>query len=115
MKTLNPLYHSHYNKKECDEATDRSTWNGDVFRFGNRVTLVDFDYCPELHKVTIPTLVIAGQEDFITPPVHSEEIAAAMPNAELHVIQDAAHETYDDQPEEYFKLVKEYILKMSEE
>ena len=109
MKTLNPLYHYHYNKKECDEGVERSLWSPEVFRYGNTKVLPGFDYVPDLPKVGIHTLVIAGKEDFITPPVHSEEIANALPDAELVILEEAAHETYEDQPEAYYAAVRKYL------
>lgn len=38
----------------------------------------------------IPTLVLVGTRDLLTPPEHSEAIAAALPGAELVRVQDAA-------------------------
>ncbi|MDH6578076.1 alpha/beta hydrolase [Kitasatospora sp. MAP5-34] len=39
----------------------------------------------------IPTLVLAGTRDLLTPPEYSEAIARALPDAELVLIQDAGH------------------------
>ena len=59
----------------------------------------------------MPTLVIGGEEDFITPPVHSKEMADAIPGAELVIIPKAAHETYSDQPEKMLGALREFNLK----
>ncbi|MEY9845671.1 alpha/beta fold hydrolase [Streptacidiphilus sp. MAP5-3] len=39
----------------------------------------------------IPTLVMAGDEDLLTPPSHSEAIAAELPDAELDILPDTGH------------------------
>ncbi len=39
----------------------------------------------------IPTLVLAGTKDLLTPPEHSEAIARALPDAELVLVPDAGH------------------------
>jgi 3-oxoadipate enol-lactonase len=44
-----------------------------------------------LETVDIPTLVMVGNQDILTPRGDSEEIADRMPNAELVVISGAAH------------------------
>jgi 3-oxoadipate enol-lactonase len=44
-----------------------------------------------LEEVDIPTLVMVGNQDILTPRGDSEEIADRMPNAELVVISGAAH------------------------
>ncbi|MBF9067877.1 alpha/beta hydrolase [Streptacidiphilus sp. NEAU-YB345] len=39
----------------------------------------------------IPTLVMAGTRDLLTPPSHSEAIAAELPDAELDIVPDTGH------------------------
>ncbi len=45
----------------------------------------------ELHTVRVPTLVLVGSQDILTPQGDSEEIAELVPGAELVVISGAAH------------------------
>lgn len=52
---------------------------------------VDESAADQLEQVDIPTLVLVGNQDILTPRGDSEEIAARMPNAELVVISGAAH------------------------
>ncbi|WP_354641006.1 alpha/beta fold hydrolase [Kitasatospora camelliae] len=39
----------------------------------------------------LPTLVLAGTKDLLTPPEYSEEIAARLPGTELVLVPDAGH------------------------
>ena len=50
----------------------------------------DTDLCAEVHKITVPTLLIAGSADPATPPARLEELRARIPRAEL-VVLEAAH------------------------
>jgi 3-oxoadipate enol-lactonase len=52
---------------------------------------VDETVAEQLEQVDIPTLVLVGNQDILTPRGDSEDIAARMPNAELVVISGAAH------------------------
>ncbi|MEZ5145090.1 MAG: alpha/beta fold hydrolase [Acidimicrobiales bacterium] len=45
----------------------------------------------ELRDVAVPTLVLVGSQDILTPLGDSEEIASLVPGAELAVIGGAAH------------------------
>lgn len=45
----------------------------------------------ELADVAVPTLVLAGSQDRLTPVGDSEELASLIPNAELAVIRGGAH------------------------
>ncbi len=51
----------------------------------------DDELAEELSLLDIPTLVIVGNQDILTPRGDSEELAERIPNAELVVISGAAH------------------------
>ena len=48
------------------------------------------DALEDLRRVSVPTLVVGGRSDMMVPGFASEEIAAAIPGAELHM-HDAGH------------------------
>jgi proline-specific peptidase len=62
-----------------------------------------------LGEIKVPTLVMAGRQDFIYPPEHQEELAAAIPNARLVIIDRAGHNPHDEQPAETLKAVREFL------
>ena len=49
----------------------------------------DYDLLPKLRSLKVPTLVIAGDHDFMT--VAAERIARAIPNADLVTLSDCGH------------------------
>jgi pimeloyl-ACP methyl ester carboxylesterase len=49
------------------------------------------DRAPGLGRLTIPTLVIHGEEDPLVPPDNGRQTAAALPNARLIMIPDMGH------------------------
>ena len=52
---------------------------------------IDDQLADRLSEITVPTLVIVGNQDILTPRGDSEEIAELIPTAELVVISGAAH------------------------
>ncbi len=50
----------------------------------------DTDLCGEVHRIAVPTLLIAGNADPATPPARLEELRARITRAEL-VVLEAAH------------------------
>ena len=56
------------------------------------------DSRPSLPAIACRTLVVCGTEDALTPVEHSQEIAAAIPGATLHLLEGAGHLTTMEQP-----------------
>jgi pimeloyl-ACP methyl ester carboxylesterase len=52
-----------------------------------------YDLTPKLRNLSTPTLVIAGDHDFI-PAEIVERMAHALPNVQLVTIQDCGHFAY---------------------
>lgn len=57
----------------------------------------DYNLLPKLNTLTIPTLVISGDHDFI-PALTAEHIAQAIPNARLLTLKHCGHFTYMECP-----------------
>ena len=45
----------------------------------------------ELCDIAVPTMVVVGDQDVITPPVEAEQMATAIANARLHVVTGTGH------------------------
>lgn len=59
--------------------------------------------CSGLNEITIPTLIICGREDEVTPLVQSEEMHRNIKGSILHVIERAGHVSNLEQPDEFNK------------
>ena len=45
----------------------------------------------DLKRITVPTLVLVGEDDVISPPAEAREIAGSIPHARLEIIPAAGH------------------------
>ena len=70
--------------------------------------LMQYDLGDGLSSLDAPVLVVSGKHDPVGVET-AEEIAATFPNGELHVIADAAHEPYFEQPEAFHALVDPFL------
>ena len=57
------------------------------------------DRSGDLPKIAMPTLVLVGEDDVITPPADAKAMAGALPNARLEVIPNAGHLAPVENPE----------------
>ena len=70
-------------------------------RSGVAARLVDLDLEHALPRLTVPTLVMAGAEDRLTPPIHAQRMAAALPSLEsLVVLPTTGHMGPLERPDE---------------
>lgn len=68
------------------------------------------DSRPSLPAITVPTLVLVGDSDPLTPPEHSREIAAAIPRARLVVVENCGHASTLEQPEAVNRALLEWFV-----
>ena len=69
----------------------------------------EFDVRGRLAGVTVPVLVVTGSEDRITRPEESEEIAAALPNATLEIVEGTGHFPFIEEPDRYLGVLRSWL------
>ncbi|HNP71985.1 MAG TPA: alpha/beta hydrolase [Kouleothrix sp.] len=61
-------------------------------------------------QLSLPTLVISGEFDPLVPPALSRQVAAAIPGARYTVVRGAAHNPMDERPNEFARVLLEFLL-----
>jgi pimeloyl-ACP methyl ester carboxylesterase len=64
----------------------------------NRALMARADLRPTLPALRCPLLVMCGEADLLTPPEHSREIAALVPQARVEIVVGAGHLLTLEQP-----------------
>ena len=52
-----------------------------------------------LHRIGVPTLLLYGDKDRITPVQQSKAWASLIPDAKVHIVKDAGHLVLDEKEE----------------
>jgi pimeloyl-ACP methyl ester carboxylesterase len=68
------------------------------------------DSRPHLAAINVPTLVLCGREDALTPVERHVEIAGAIPGARLAIIEDCGHLTTMERPQAVTALMRDWML-----
>lgn len=69
--------------------------------------------CSFLDKISVPTLILCGREDEVTPLAQSELMNKAIEGSVLHVIDNAGHVSNLEQPEEFNKHLHDFLATLS--
>ena len=62
-----------------------------------------------LGEIEVPTLVVVGNQDILTPRGDSEELAELIPTAELVVISGAAHGLMIEHASTYNRVLLDFL------
>lgn len=81
----------------------------DAFHRQQRAILARPDSRPGLAGIAVPTIVVVGEADLLTPPALAEEIAAGIPGARLHRVAQAAHLPTMEQPAQVTRLMRDWL------
>jgi pimeloyl-ACP methyl ester carboxylesterase len=72
-----------------------------------------FDVMGRLGEIRVPTLVVAGSDDRLTPPRYALFLAGHIPDASLVVIEGAGHMVMLERSDEVTKAVREFLELMA--
>jgi 3-oxoadipate enol-lactonase len=72
------------------------------------------DIRAQLPAITAPTLVVVGEDDVLTPPQLARDIVAAVPGAQLRVMDRLGHAAALEQPEAFSRIVTAFFAPVAE-
>jgi pimeloyl-ACP methyl ester carboxylesterase len=67
------------------------------------------DYSGELGSIKMPTLVIVGESDAITPPAMAENMHRSIAGSKIAIIPQAGHMSPMEQPAAVTKAIAEFL------
>jgi len=67
------------------------------------------DCTPQLANITVPTLILVGEHDLISPPAEMQQFAAAIPNATMKVIPGTGHMAPQEDPAAVNAAIREWL------
>lgn len=68
----------------------------------------------ELNQIKLPTLLVWGNNDNITPPFVAREFNRLIPNSELHFIDKCGHAPMMEVPDEFNIILHKFLKKLNE-
>lgn len=70
------------------------------------------DSRPILEEIDVPTMVVVGADDTLTPPPMSEAMAEAIPQADLAIIPGAGHLSNLEAPAEFTTVLRDVLWRV---
>ena len=106
-----PLNFARYGAAEAGylDTLRSESVNADALRLFSEEIFSTFDFRSRLAKITAPTLVITGDDDFICGPLCAAEISSALPGAREVIVGDSGHMIFIEQPEAFHNEVTDFL------
>jgi len=110
FQVMAPMYSITHDPESRQKGWDRAILSADAINVAFSGFLRSYNVLDQLHKITSPTLVIGGRHDWICPPEFSEEIAQAIPNADLRIFENSGHSVRADEPEALLDAIAGFLV-----
>ena len=80
--------------------------------YGDFLACDSFNVMDSVNRIRVPTLLICGSEDRMTPRNRSEYLREQIDGAKLHVVEGSGHMVMIERPDEVANLIAEFLDKI---
>jgi pimeloyl-ACP methyl ester carboxylesterase len=70
---------------------------------------LNFDLEDRVREIRAETLVVSGDQDVVVPLQNSRNLAAAIPNARLEIIDGSGHMAFVEKASEFNRIVRDFL------
>jgi proline-specific peptidase len=91
------------------QIADDTYFHCETHNYAFSVNNPAYDVRSRLGEVKVPTLVICGGNDWITPLKKSEEIVSLIPNSRLEVFEHSGHMPMIEESEKFLSVLRSFL------
>jgi pimeloyl-ACP methyl ester carboxylesterase len=116
-QTVDHLIEMHFSRSARSEMARRL--RDDLMDCRRSVLLGDFQACDafdltrRLGDIRVPTCVLCGEEDVLTPPKYARFLAENISDAELNLFPSAGHLLTWEQPQRAAAVIEKFMLRLA--
>ena len=111
FEAIAPLYEKVYDPEQVKRKIDAINFRFETKNFAFSQNLPKYDVRDRLREVKVPTLIVVGRHDWITPVEASKELAGLLPNSELVVFENSGHSPQLEENERFIALVRDFLTR----
>ncbi len=108
-----PLYNASYDPIKTASWIETIMFHADTHNYAFSQNISQFDLTNRLAEIKVPTLIVVGRHDWITPLAASEELAMGIPGAELVIFENSGHSPQQEEHERFIEVVRTFLAKHS--
>lgn len=94
------------------KAREQMRRNGQAALSRDFLSCSTFDVMNRLNEISVPTVVICGREDKLTPVKYSEYLQQNIPQAQLKIVEGAGHMVMLERPHDVTSALREFCMRL---
>ncbi|MFD1038966.1 alpha/beta fold hydrolase [Virgibacillus byunsanensis] len=111
FEVMEPLYSRDHASANNDQPKLKINRSYEAINEGFGGFLKELDITGRLSTITVPSLVIAGRHDWITPIEESEIIASELPNSKFLLLEESSHSVMKDETNKLNSTILGFVKK----
>jgi len=108
LNLIAPLYFHNFDADLAERVLGKTIVCVEAAEAGEAIT-EEWDLTARLGEISVPTLILVGRDDFITPPSQARIMHERIPNSELVVFERSGHFPHVEEPEAFFATVRGWL------
>jgi proline iminopeptidase len=109
-----PFYFKHYDAAVGMEIGSNTHYSAPAFNHSFSNCIPSFNMLSRLGEIGVPTLVLAGRDDWITPPREgAERLHARLPESELVIFEESGHFPFIEEQAKFLKIIGDWVHRLS--
>lgn len=113
FEMIQPLYNVDYDPVAGRKQLDSIPFRFETHNWAFSRNQPNYNIVARLPDIHVPTLVIVGRHDWITPLEASEEIAAGIPNSKLVIFEHSGHSPQTEERETFLTTVNQFLAEVN--
>src|SRR5690606_11692894 len=92
------------------ETGNRPIGSQEVANYTFKYLMPSYDVREQIKQVNVPTLIVSGRHDWITPMTQGQVIQACMPHAKFIIYEQSGHMPFIEEQEQFLADVTHFLL-----
>ncbi len=105
---VRPLY-SRVAPEVGEEIIEKIARSGAAVQLNDMLCCDKFDIMDKVHQIKVPTLLLCGSEDEMTPPKYGSSLAAKIQEAKLAIIDGGSHLVFAEKPGAVNQVIEQFL------
>jgi len=102
-------YSSNVDPRVKEQAVQQMAETRQAVFYGDFLACDEFNVMERVSTIRVPTLLICGSQDRMTPPSRSEYLHEQIKGSQLHIVEGAGHMAMIEKPEDVAELLAGFV------